>query len=62
MTDPLTNDAIDPQFRDTVYEQDYSPKPTIEGVTIIKIRTYEARRHRSLRASPGLPLTTSKQK
>lgn len=40
MNDPLTDEAIDPNFRDKVYEQDYSPKPTIEGVVVVKIRNF----------------------
>ncbi len=36
----LTDDAIDQNLRDKVYEQDYSPKPTIDGVRILTIRNF----------------------
>ena len=38
--DTLTNDAIDQNLRDKVYAQDYSPKPTIEGVKILKLKNF----------------------
>lgn len=36
----LSDDAIDAKLRGNVYEQDYSPKPTIDGVKIVKIRNF----------------------
>lgn len=40
MNHSLTDEAIDPAFRDKVYLQDYSAKPQIAGVTILKIRNF----------------------
>lgn len=40
MTQPLSDSAIDPDLRDKVYEQDYSPKPAIAGIQILKIRNF----------------------
>ncbi len=36
----LSNDAIDTNLKENIYEQDYSPKPTINGVQMLKIRNY----------------------
>ncbi len=36
----LTDTSIDAKERDRVYVQDYSPKPTISGVTVIKLRNF----------------------
>lgn len=40
MSDALTDSSIDAKQRDKVYEQDYSPKPTITGVRVLKIRNF----------------------
>lgn len=36
----LTDDAIDQTLRDKVYEQDYSPKPAIDGVKVLKFKNF----------------------
>ena len=36
----LTDEAIDTSLREKVYKQDYSPKSSIDGVQIIKIKNF----------------------
>jgi dTDP-4-dehydrorhamnose 3,5-epimerase len=36
----LSDESIDNSVRSAVYKQDYSPKPVIDGVKIIKIRSF----------------------
>jgi dTDP-4-dehydrorhamnose 3,5-epimerase len=40
MAKPLTLEDLDDQVRGKVYVQDYSAKPTIEGVKIIPVRNF----------------------
>jgi len=35
-----TNDTVDSSLKDKVYNQDYNPKPTIDGVKVLSIRHF----------------------
>lgn len=40
MNDPLSDEAIAADLRPKVFVQDYSPKPTIDGIKIIHLKNY----------------------